>query len=230
MGTGENMEIRKRLFEMQDEAYADFQHKLTPTVPRELFIGVRVPKLRKLAKSYGREKEAAEFVQTLPHQYYDENMLHGILLSEIKDYGECVVAVDAFLPYVDNWAVCDVMSPKVFRKHKEELMSKIREWIASDHVYTCRFGIKMLMSHFLDENFKKEYLELPAGVHSDEYYVNMMIAWYFATALAKQWDAAISYIADRRLDAWVHNKAIQKARESNRIANEQKEYLKCLKE
>ena len=228
-GAGEDMEIRKRLFELQDKAYADFQYTLTPTVSRELFIGVRVPKLRKLAKIYIKEKEATEFMQTLPHQYYDENMLHGLLISEIKDYGECVAAVDAFLPYVDNWAVCDTMSPKVFKEQKEELILKIREWIVSDHVYTCRFGMKMLMSHFLDEDFKVEYLELPAGVHSDEYYVNMMIAWYFATALAKQWEATIPYIVNKRLDIWVHNKTIQKARESKRITDEKKEYLKGLK-
>ena len=228
-GAGEDMEIRKRLFELQDKAYADFQYTLTPTVSRELFIGVRVPKLRKLAKIYIKEKEATEFMQTLPHHYYDENMLHGILISEIKDYGECVAAVDAFLPYVDNWAVCDTMSPKVFKEQKEELILKIREWIVSDHVYTCRFGMKMLMSHFLDEDFKVEYLELPAGVHSDEYYVNMMIAWYFATALAKQWEATIPYIVNKRLDIWVHNKTIQKARESKRITDEKKEYLKGLK-
>ena len=227
--TSENMEIQKQLFEMQDKAYADFQYKLTPTVPRELFIGVRVPELRKFAKTYSREKEAATFMQTLPHHYYDENMLHGLLISEIKDYGECVAAVDAFLPYVDNWAVCDLMSPKVFKKRKEELIRKIQEWIASDHVYTCRFGMKMLMSHFLDTDFKKEYLELPVSVRSDEYYVNMMIAWYFATALAKQWEATIPYIEDRKLDTWVHNKTIQKARESNRITDAKKEYLKGLK-
>lgn len=228
-GTSENMEIQKQLFEMQDKAYADFQYKLTPTVPRELFIGVRVPELRKFVKTYSREKEAATFMQTLPHHYYDENMLHGLLISEIKDYGECVAAVDAFLPYVDNWAVCDLMSPKVFKKRKEELIRKIQEWIASDHVYTCRFGMKMLMSHFLDTDFKKEYLELPVSVRSDEYYVNMMIAWYFATALAKQWEATIPYIEDRKLDTWVHNKTIQKARESNRITDAKKEYLKGLK-
>ena len=156
-------------------------------------------------------------------------MLHGLLISEMKDYGECVAAVDAFLPHVDNWAVCDLMSPKVFKKHRQELILKIREWIASNHVYTCRFGMKMLMSHFLDADFKKEYLELPAGVHSDEYYVNMMIAWYFATALAKQWEATIPYIVNKRLDIWVHNKTIQKARESKRITDEKKEYLKGLK-
>ena len=226
---GEKMEMQNRLFELQDKKYADFQYKLTPTVPRELFIGVRVPKLRALAKSYSREKEAVEFMQVLPHHYYDENMLHGLLISEIKDYEKCVAAVEKFLPYVDNWAVCDLLSPKVFQKHKQELIQKIREWIASAHVYTCRFGMKMLMSHFLDADFKEEYLELPARVHSDDYYVNMMIAWYFATALAKQLDAAIPYIEDRRLDVWVHNKTIQKARESYRIAEERKEYLKSLK-
>lgn len=223
------MKIQNRLFELQDKEYADFQYKLTPGIPRELFIGVRVPEVRKLAKNYVKQEESSEFIRALPHHYYDENVLHGLLISEIKDYKECVAAVDAFLPYVDNWAVCDIMSPRVFKKHKEELLIKIREWIASDHIYTCRFGIEMLMSHFLDDDFKAEYLELPANVHSDEYYVNMMIAWYFATALAKQWDRTIPYIEDQKLDIWVHNKTIQKARESYRITDEQKEYLKKLK-
>ena len=223
------MEIQKKLFELQDKEYAEFQSKLTPGITRDAFIGVRVPEVRKLAKSYSKDPECQEFLKELPHQYYDENMLHGLVLSEMKDYDDCIRAVDLFLPYVDNWAVCDIMSPKVFKKHKEQLLEKIREWAASDQVYTCRFGLEMLMSHFLDEDYEPEYLEIPAGVHSEEYYVNMMIAWFFATALAKQWDTTIPYIEGHRLDTWVHNKTIQKARESYRITEEQKEYLKGLK-
>ena len=223
------MEIQKKLFELQDIGYAEFQSKLTPTVPRETFIGVRVPEVRKLAKSYSKDKECQEFLKKLPHQYYDENMLHGLLLSEMKDYDACISAVDIFLPYVDNWAVCDIMAPKVFKKHKEELLEKIKIWATSDQVYTCRFGLEMLMTHFLDEDYKPEYLEIAAGVHSEEYYVNMMIAWFFATALAKQWDTTILYITENRLSEWVHNKTIQKARESYRITDEQKRFLKGLK-
>ena len=223
------MEIQKKLFELQDIGYAEFQSKLTPTVPRETFIGVRVPEVRKLAKSYSKDKECQEFLKKLPHQYYDENMLHGLLLSEMKDYDACISAVDIFLPYVDNWAVCDIMAPKVFKKHKEELLEKIKIWATSDQVYTCRFGLEMLMTHFLDEDYKPEYLEIAAGVHSEEYYVNMMIAWFFATALAKQWDTTIPYIIENRLSEWVHNKTIQKARESYRITDEQKKFLKGLK-
>lgn len=223
------MQITKQLFDLQDEKYGDFQYKLTPGVSRESIIGVRIPAARKLAKQYMKEAESAEFVRDLPHKYYDENMLHGLLLSEYKNFDECVKAVEEFLPYVDNWAVCDIMSPRVFKKHKDELLPKIKEWIASDHVYTCRFGMEMLMCHYLDDDFRAEYLELPANVHSEEYYVNMMIAWFFATALAKQWDAAIGYIEQDRLDTWVHNKTIQKARESYRITKDQKEYLKTLK-
>lgn len=223
------MEIQKKLFELQDNGYAEFQSKLTPTVPRETFIGVRVPELRKLAKSYIKDKESQQFLKELPHRFYDENMLHGLLLSEIKDYDSCISELDIFLPYVDNWAVCDIMSPKVFRKHKEELLKKIKIWAASDQVYTCRFGLEMLMTHFLDVDYKPEYLEIAAGVHSEEYYVNMMIAWFFATSLAKQWDTTIPYIIENRLSEWVHNKTIQKARESYRITDEQKKFLKGLK-
>ena len=223
------MDIQRKLFELQDQEYAAFQSKLTPTVPREKFIGVRVPEVRKLAKKYSKDPESQEFLQTLPHEYYDENMLHSLILSEIKDYECCVSLVDAFLPYVDNWAVCDIMSPKIFKKNKDKLLDKIDEWSRSKHTYTCRFGLEMLMTHFLDEDFQPEYLELAAKIRSEEYYVNMMIAWFLATALAKQWDAAIGYIEQDRLDTWVHNKTIQKARESYRITKDQKEYLKTLK-
>lgn len=223
------MHITEELFALQDVAYADFQAKLTPNIPRERFIGVRVPEARKLAKRLAQEPEAAIFLRDLPHTYYDENILHSLLLSEMKDYDACVAAVDAFLPYVDNWAVCDILSPKIFKKHKAALLEKIKEWSASKKTYTCRFGIEMLLSHFLDEDFKPAYLEIPASVHREEYYVRMMTAWFFATALAKQWDATIDYLEDRRLDTWTHNKTIQKARESKRITPKQKEYLKTLK-
>ena len=223
------MNIREELFALADISYGDFQAKLTPGIPRELFIGVRVPEARKLAKRLAKDPELAKFLGDLPHKYFDENILHGLLISEMKDYEACVAAVDEFLPYVDNWAVCDIISPKIFKKHKTELLTKIKDWSASEKTYTCRFGLKILMSHFLDEDFKREYLEIPAAVHSEEYYVQMMIAWFFATALAKQWDTTISYLEDHRLDTPTHNKAIQKARESNRITPQQKEYLKSLK-
>lgn len=222
------MNIIDELFELQDKKYAEFQAKLTPTVEKDKFIGVRVPDVRKLAKKYIKE-DHKEFLNMLPHKYYDENMLHGLLISEIKDYEECIKEVEKFLPYVDNWAVCDIMSPKIFKKNKKKLINKIIEWSKSDKTYTCRFGIEMLMSHYLDEDFKVEYLEIPASIHSDEYYVKMMIAWFYATALAKHWDDTIKYIEQNKLDTWVHNKTIQKARESYRITNEQKEYLKSLK-
>ena len=223
------MKAQELLFQLQDKSYRDFQSKLIPTIPVETIIGVRIPALRKLAKEYGKDPESVEFLKQLPHTYYDENILHALLVAEIKDYEVCVKEVEHFLPYVDNWAVCDIFSPKVFRKNKDKLIDKIREWTASGQPYTCRFGMEMLMTHFLDEDFRVEYLEIPATVHSEEYYVNMMIAWFYATALAKQWDATIGYIEDQRLDTWTHNKTIQKARESYRITPEQKEYLKTLK-
>ncbi len=223
------MTILDRLYELEDKEYAAFQAKLTPGVPPESFIGVRVPMVRKLAKELIKANEYADFLQQLPHKFYDENMLHGLLVSEIKDYDRCIAEVDKFLPYVDNWAVCDIMSPKVFKKNKEALLTKIVEWSGSEHLYTSRFGIEMLMSHYLDDDFKPEYLDIPASVHSEEYYLKMMIAWFFATALAKQWDATIPYIENNKLDTWVHNKTIQKARESYRITDAQKEYLKTLK-
>ena len=223
------MKAQELLFQLQDKGYRDFQSKLIPTIPVETIIGVRIPVIRKLAKEYGKDPESVEFLKQLPHTYYDENILHALLVAEIKDYEVCVKEVERFLPYVDNWAVCDIFSPKVFRKNKDKLIDKIREWTASGHPYTCRFGMGMLMTHFLDEDFRVEYLEIPAAVHSEEYYVNMMIAWFYATALAKQWDVAVGYIEKKCLDPWTHNKTIQKARESYRITREQKEYLKTLK-
>lgn len=223
------MYIRERLFELQDKKYGDFQVKLIPGLARELVIGVRIPQQRSLAKEIQNTPEATAFLQELPHQYYDENMLHGILISELKDYEQCLRYLEDFLPYVDNWAVCDIMSPKVFKKHKKELLPIIKQWISSKHLYTSRFGMEMLMTHYLDADFEMEFLELPAAVHSEDYYLQMMQAWFYATALAKQWEATLPYLQEQRLNVWTHNKTIQKARESYRITAEQKEYLKELK-
>lgn len=221
--------LQEKLFALQDKQYAAFQAKLTPTVPADCFIGIRVPVLRKFAKQFTEEAEYVDFIAQLPHKFYDENMLHGLLISEEKNYNECIRLIDEFLPYVDNWAVCDIMSPKILAKHKNELLGKIKHWSKSPHIYTCRFGIKMLMSHYLDKDFKAELLEIPTSVRSDEYYIKMMVAWFFATALAKQWDATIPYIEQKRLAPWTHNKTIQKAIESYRISDEQKLYLRTLK-
>lgn len=223
------MDLTNRLMVLADEKYADFQAKLTPTVARERFIGVRVPAARKLAKEVYKSGEYEAFLSDLPHKYFDENMLHGLILSEYKDYDACIQMVDDFLPYVDNWAVCDILSPKSFKKNRDKLMQKILEWTESDRAYTVRFGLEMLMTHFLDEDFQVAYLKIPAKVRSEDYYVNMMIAWFFATALAKQWSDAIPYIENRVLEPWTHNKTIGKARESYRLADDEKEYLKTLK-
>ena len=222
-------EIRKELYRLQDEKYKAFQSKLIPNVEADTMIGVRTPELRKYAKQLLKREDIPEFLNDLPHVSFDENQLHAFILSEMKDYGRCVEGVDRFLPYVDNWATCDQMSPKVFRKHREELLEKIREWIRSEKTYTIRFGIGMLMEHFLDGDFDPAYPQMAADVRSDEYYVNMMKAWYFATALAKQYDAVLPFLEEHRLDVWTHNKAIQKAVESYRITPEQKVYLKSLK-
>ena len=217
------------LLALQDLSYKEFQCGLMPTVDPDTVIGVRTPALRKLAKDFAKAPETAEFLQTLPHRYYEENNLHGLLISAMRDYDRAVAALDAFLPYVDNWATCDLIRPKVFQKHLPELLEKIQVWLASDHTYTVRFGLEMLMTYYLDDAFCPEYLELAAGVRSGEYYANMMIAWYFATALAKQYDAALPYLRECRLDPRTHNKAIQKAIESYRVTDEQKAYLRTLK-
>ena len=222
-------EIRQGLFALKDEKYKEFQKKLIPTVDENTVIGVRMPVLRKYAKDVSGTPAAVIFMQTLPHEYYEENNLHGMLIETMKDYDECIAYLEEFLPYVDNWATCDLISPRVFKKHKDELLVKIKEWMASDRVYTIRFGMEMLMTHFLDEDFKPEYLGMAADVHSEEYYVNMMIAWFFATALAKQYEASLPYIENHCMDRWTHNKTIQKAIESYRITDEQKRYLKSLK-
>jgi hypothetical protein len=223
------MEIQKELFSLQDKEYMKFLSKLTPNVSEDTIIGVRIPEIRKLAKKLVKNNEYEDFLKELPHKYYDENLLHGAIISENKDFENCIELLNSFLPFVDNWAVCDTISPKIFKKHKKELIEKIKEWSQSDKTYTCRFGVEMLMTHFLDEDFKKEYLEMVANIHSEEYYVKMVIAWFFATALAKQWDYAVIYLENNKLDVWVHNKTIQKARESLRILEDKKGYLKRLK-
>lgn len=223
------MDILKELLDLREEEYADFQSRLTPGIDRERFIGVRIPKLRKLAGIFKKTEASKEFLGKLPHYYFEENMLHGLLIAEIKDYDMCIAELEKFLPFIDNWAVCDVLSPKVFKKHKTELFSEIQKWSNSKDTYICRFGIGMLMRYFLDEDFTPEHLKIPANIHSEEYYVNMMLAWYFATALAKQWKDTIVLLETGVLDKWVHNKTIQKARESFRITGRQKEYLKGLK-
>ena len=224
-----NKEIRDELFRLQDTKYRDFQVKLIPGKTADDMIGVRTPYLRKYAKQLAKRQDVNDFLNTLPHQYFDEDQLHAFILCEMKDYDQCIEKVSAFLPYVDNWATCDQMSPKIFKKHKDELLIKIEEWISLKETYTVRFGIGMLMEHFLDEDFDIRYPEKISKIRSEEYYVNMMIAWYFATALAKQYDTILPFIEDKKLSAWTHNKAIQKSVESYRITDEQKKYLRTLK-
>ena len=222
-------DIRKNLLSMQDEKYRSFQVKLFPTVDPETVIGVRTPELRSYAKTLLKKEGISTFLSDFPHKYFDENQLHAFIISEIKDYDRCIEEVNRFLPYVDNWATCDQMSPKVFKKHRLQLLDQIRIWLKSDKTYMIRFAIGMLMEHYLDDDFDIRYPDMVAAIRSDEYYVNMMIAWYFATALAKQYEAILPFIEDRKLDIWTHNKAIQKAVESYRISPEQKDYLKRLK-
>ncbi len=218
--------IRKRLFELQDSDYREFHSRLMPTVEKGLVIGVRTPDLRKLAKEISKTDYAEEFLKILPHKYYEENNLHAFLIEEIKDYDACVSEINRFLPFVDNWATCDMMRPKIFRNHLSELLGEIKKWIKSDDVYAVRFGIEMLMCHYLDEAFSPEYPEWVCEIHSDEYYIKMMQAWYFATALSFRYDEIVSYIENNRLDEDVHNKTIRKAVESLRISAEKKNYLR----
>ncbi|MBR5166972.1 MAG: DNA alkylation repair protein [Salinivirgaceae bacterium] len=219
----------KQLFSLQDIAYGDFQAKLMPTIDRKSIIGVRTPAIRKLAKQVAKTDDARAFISQLPHRYYEENNLHAFIIEQSRDFNEALRLTNQFLLYIDNWATCDSFTPKVFGKHPDELLTAIGGWIESSHTYTVRYAIRMLMAFFLDERFKPEYAQMVAAVKSDEYYIKMMIAWYFATALAKQYDTIIGFISNRSLDPWTHNKAIQKAIESYRISNEQKEELRKLK-
>ena len=222
-------EIRELLFQTRDEEYGKFQSKLIPEIADNNFIGVRTPELRKIAKTLSKDPNIGDFLNELPHRYFDEDQLHSFIISEIKDMDKCMEEVERFLPYVNNWATCDQLTPKVFKKHKDKLLEKIKVWIASDKTYTVRFAMEMLMTHFLDDEFDISYPEMVAGVKSEEYYIRMMQAWYFATAMAKQYEAVLPFITDRKLDKWTHNKAIQKAVESRRISQETKDYLKSLK-
>lgn len=221
--------IREELFSMQDLSYREFHSRLMPDVEKDTVIGIRVPVLRKYVKELAKDPEIGEFLEDLPHRYYEENNVHGFLIQQMKEYGQCMEELEKFLPYINNWATCDMTSPKVFKKHKEELLEAVRRWIVSDHVYTVRYGIGMLMQHYLDEDFREEYPQMVSEIRSEEYYVNMMIAWYFATALAKQYETIFPYIEKQKLDVWTHNKTIQKACESYRITPEQKAYLRTLK-
>ena len=221
--------ILDELFKLQDIKYRDFQVKLFPTLNSEDFIGVRTPDLRKLAKDLVKNNNYISFLNELPHKYFDENQLHGFIISEIKDYDECLMYLNKFLPFIDNWATCDQTSPKVFKNKHDKLLKEVKKWIKSKKTYTIRFGIGMLMQYYLDENFQNNYLDLVCNIKSNEYYVNMMRAWFFATALAKQYDSTISLFENKSIDMWTHNKAIQKAIESYRISQDKKDYLKSLK-
>ena len=223
--------FNKQLFALQDHKYQAFQAKLIPNIPSDTIIGVRIPQLRRLAKQLVKEEQGkcAEFLKQLPHHYYEENLLHAFLIADIKDFDRAVELTQEFLPYINNWAVCDSFQPKAFGNHHDEVLILICQWIKSQHTYTVRFAIRLLLSNYLDTYFTSEQLDLVATINSDEYYVKMMQAWYFATALAKQYDATILYLTEHRLPEWVHNKTIQKACESYRIDNQTKCYLRQLR-
>ncbi|MBO4782468.1 MAG: DNA alkylation repair protein [Lachnospiraceae bacterium] len=223
------MTVYQQLSEVKDDKYKDFQAKLVPNISRDTILGVKTPEMRRIAKEVFNSKDRDAFLNDLPHKYYEENLVHFFVISMIKDFDECIAAVEKFLPYVDCWPVSDQASPKSFKKNTDKLLPYIKKWMKSKHVYTARFGIRMLMNEYLGDNFKPEYPELVAKVKGDDYYIKMMIAWYFATALAKNYDECIGFIENRRLDDWVHKKAIQKAIESFRVTEEHKEYLRSLK-
>lgn len=223
-------QITKALFDLQDEEYRKFHAKLIPTIDFDKIIGVRTPQLRKYAKEVAKQPYAKEFLSELPHTYYEENNLHSALINLLyKDVEELLDKVEEFLPYIDNWATCDMMSPKTFKKNLPLVYERVKKWIKSDNTYTVRFGIVTLLGYFLDDAFEPEMLKLVSDIKSEEYYINMAIAWYFSIALVKQYDMAISYFTEPKLDMWTHNKAIQKAVESRRISDETKTYLKRLK-
>ena len=225
-----NEEIRNRLFELKDEKYKEFTLKIIPGLETDNVIGVRTPQVAQIAKEIIKSGDYSSFLDDCPHKYYEEMGIHVAIINSMKDYNSVIKEIDRFIPYVDNWATCDGIKPKkAFSKNCDRLIIDVKRWIKSEHIYTKRFGIEMIMNFFLDDNFKREYNDLVASIRSDEYYINMMIAWYFATALAKQYNDTIPFIENRRLDEWTHKKTIQKARESYRITEEQKEYLKSLK-
>lgn len=223
------MTIREKLFTFEDPKYRDFQSKLVPNIEKETIIGVRTPDMKKIAKEFAKEESTKDFLKDLPHKYYEENLVHIFILSMIKDFDECVKGLEAFFPYIDCWPVCDQSSPGIFKKNHEKVLPLVKKWIDSDHVYTSRYGMRILMNEFLGDDFKPEYLSWVASKKGDDYYLKMMVAWYFATALAKQYDESVKVIELKELDPWTHNKAIQKACESFRVSDEHKEYLKTLK-
>ena len=221
--------IINELYKLRDEKYRIFHSKLMPNIDFDKIIGVRIPDVRSLANQLKNNEDIDKFLASLPHKYYEENNLHSFIIEQISDYEECVRKINEFLPYIDNWATCDSLRPRIFKKNTEKLLSEIKKWINSKHCYTIRFGIEMLMIYYLDKYFSVEYLELVSNIKSDDYYVKMMIAWYFATALSKQYNETIKYIENKKLDSWIHNKTIQKSIESYRISDERKAYLKTLK-
>ena len=221
--------IQERLFALQDLKYREFHSKLMPTVNKDRIIGVRTPDLRKFSKEINKSDLKVDFLNSLPHKYYEEDNLHAFLIEQIKDFDECIFILDSFLLYIDNWATCDMMTPKILGKYPDKLYLNIQEWIKSSHTYTVRFGVVTLMKFFMNERLDKKHLNLLLTIESNEYYINMAIAWYIATALASNWDMVIPYIEEQKFDKWVHNKSIQKAIESYRITHEQKAYLKRLK-
>ena len=221
--------LQEELFKLQDIAYRDFHSSLMPGVDKEAVIGVRIPVLRKFAKEYAKSGETEQFMRELPHKYYEENNLHMMIIGQIKDYVECISELEKFLPYIDNWATCDLLAVRTVKNHLNSYIKKIDRWLESEHIYTIRFGINMLMRYYLEEEFKLEYPGKVAAIRSEEYYVNMARAWYFATALAKKYDQVLPFLEEQKMDVWTHNKTIQKAIESYRITPEQKEYLRTLK-
>ena len=221
--------MKDKLLKLQDIKYKSFQERLIPNIDKSVIIGIKIPVLRKLAKEMIKDESYIEFLDNLPHVYLEENLLHAILISELKDYDECIFKLNLFLPYIDNWEVCDIISPKVFKKNNIKLIDEIKEWLNSKDEYIIRFGTEILMMYYLDDNFDISHHDLVSKIRSSYYYVNMMIAWYFATALAKKWDISIKYLEENRLDKWTHNKTIQKAIESYKITKEQKEYLRQLR-
>ncbi|MBR4071724.1 MAG: DNA alkylation repair protein [Clostridia bacterium] len=224
-----SVELNERLFLLSDEKFKKFNSSLIPNIDPEYIIGVKTPQLKSIAKELYKSDNYKEFLLDLPHKYFEENQIHDFIIAEFKDFDKCIIEVERFLPYIDNWATCDQLSPKVFVKHKPELLEYINRWTKYRHTYTVRFAVNMLMRHFLEDDFSIIYADMVAEISIDDYYVNMVRAWYFATALAKQWESVLPYLEDKKLDVWTHNKTIQKSVESLRISKEQKEYLKTLK-
>lgn len=225
----EQASVLQQLLELSDPSYRDFHAKLIPTVPKEHIIGIRTPVLRRFAAAFSKTPEADSFLRTLPHTYYEENNLHAFLIERITDYDRALAAADAFLPYIDNWATCDFFSPRAFKMNTDRLLEPIYAWLASNRTYTVRFGLDMLMRYYLDERFDPKYLELAVAVPTEDYYLHMAVAWFFATALTKQYERTLPYFLQNRLDRQTHNKALQKTRESLRVPKERKEYLNTLK-